>query len=53
MLKAFGIENARVLDGGFPKWKSEGKPIVSNPRGPATAEDFDFKLVESMLIGYD
>ena len=52
MLKAFGIDNAKVLDGGFAKWRAEGKPVVSNSRGPATDADFDFKLNESSLIDF-
>ena len=27
MLRAFGFDNARVLDGGFVKWAKEGRPV--------------------------
>ncbi|MFM9847054.1 MAG: sulfurtransferase [Hyphomicrobiaceae bacterium] len=39
MLKSLGYDGAAVLDGGFDKWKAEGRPIESGPpRGypPAT-----------------
>jgi thiosulfate/3-mercaptopyruvate sulfurtransferase len=41
MLKSLGYDSAAVLDGGFDKWKAEGRPIESGPpRGypPATFE---------------
>lgn len=31
MLRAIGFDNAAVLDGGFSKWKREGKPISNTP----------------------
>jgi len=27
MLRSFGFEGAMILDGGFPKWVSEGRPV--------------------------
>jgi thiosulfate/3-mercaptopyruvate sulfurtransferase len=39
MLRALGFDGARVLDGGFDKWRAEGRPTESGPaRGypPAT-----------------
>lgn len=39
MLKSLDFENAAVLDGGFDKWKAEGRPTESGPpRGYAPAE---------------
>jgi thiosulfate/3-mercaptopyruvate sulfurtransferase len=37
MLKAMGHEEAAVLDGGFPKWKEEGRPVESGPVQPKPA----------------
>lgn len=37
MLRAFGFDNARVLDGGWTKWTSEGRPISSEPPEPVPA----------------
>ncbi len=31
MLKAHGFDGAAVLDGGFDKWQSEGRPVESGP----------------------
>ena len=31
MLRALGFDNAAVLDGGFDKWKAEGRPTESGP----------------------
>ena len=30
-LKAMGHNNVKVLDGGFPKWKREGRPVETGP----------------------
>jgi thiosulfate/3-mercaptopyruvate sulfurtransferase len=37
-LRLFGAQNVYVLDGGFPKWKAEGRPIESGAvaRAPRT-----------------
>ena len=29
MLRAFGFDEAYVLDGGWPKWKAEGRPVAT------------------------
>ena len=31
MLRAFGFDAAAVLDGGIEKWKSEGRPVTTEP----------------------
>jgi thiosulfate/3-mercaptopyruvate sulfurtransferase len=31
MLREFGFTNAAVLDGGWEKWKAEGRPVSSEP----------------------
>jgi thiosulfate/3-mercaptopyruvate sulfurtransferase len=39
MLRALGFDNAAVLDGGFDKWKAEGRPTESgDPKGNPAAE---------------
>lgn len=40
MLRAIGFDDAAVLDGGFQKWKREGKPVSNAPclYRPATLE---------------
>jgi thiosulfate/3-mercaptopyruvate sulfurtransferase len=39
-LKVFGATRVAVLDGGFPQWLAEGRPVESGPvrRSPATFE---------------
>ena len=31
MLRAYGFDDAMVLDGGLPKWRAEGRPISTAP----------------------
>ncbi len=40
MLKACGHEQVRVLDGGLPKWRAEGRPLA---RGEFTCSPGDFE----------
>ena len=44
MLKSFGHENVRVLDGGLGKFKADGGQLESAAI-PPTAEDFDYSIV--------
>ena len=37
MLRAFGFERAAVLDGGWEKWRSEGRPVSTEPGAPPPA----------------
>jgi thiosulfate/3-mercaptopyruvate sulfurtransferase len=37
MLRAFGFDRARVLDGGWTKWQSEGRPVEAGPANPVPA----------------
>lgn len=37
MLRAFGFDNARVLDGGWTRWVGEGRPISTEALSPAPA----------------
>ncbi len=37
MFRAMGHEDVQVLDGGLPKWLSEGREIASGPAAPAPA----------------
>ncbi len=33
-LRAYGVSNVAILDGGLPKWKHEGRPIEGGPAKP-------------------
>src|SRR6185295_16172833 len=35
-LKAMGHDQVKVLDGGFPKWRREGRAVESGPARPGT-----------------
>lgn len=37
MLRHFGASNVAILDGGFPKWQAEGRPIESGEPSPRRA----------------
>ena len=43
MLRHFGAAKVAILDGGFQKWRLEGRPVES---GPATARSARFDAVE-------
>ena len=34
MLRAYGVEDIRILQGGLPKWVHEGRPLESGPANP-------------------
>jgi thiosulfate/3-mercaptopyruvate sulfurtransferase len=40
MLRAMGVRDVRVLDGGLPKWRAEGRPVESGPAQPPPARTF-------------
>lgn len=40
MFRIMGARDVRVLDGGLPKWRAEGRPIRSGPVAPITATIF-------------
>ncbi|MCU4118789.1 sulfurtransferase [Variovorax sp. N23] len=40
MLRTFGHEGVRILDGGWRKWKAEGRPVEAGPAAPPAPGDF-------------
>lgn len=40
MFRAMGARDVRVLDGGLPKWLSEGRPVEAGPASPPVAATF-------------
>jgi thiosulfate/3-mercaptopyruvate sulfurtransferase len=50
MLKAFGAHYVALLDGGFPKWKAEGRPVRSG-REPHRHGHFTAFLDEKAVAG--
>lgn len=40
MLRLFGHENVRVLNGGWRRWQAEGRPVETGPARPVEKSDF-------------
>lgn len=52
MLKAYGHTRVHVLDGGFTKWKTEGKAVETDSVENWDKE-FDYDLDDSHIVGYE
>ncbi len=39
-LRVYGHDDARILDGGWPKWIREGRPVETGPAGARTPSTF-------------
>ena len=52
MFRHFGAERVAILDGGFQKWRSEGRPIESGDARPRTAR-FDAHERSGEVVGKD
>ncbi len=50
MLRAFGFDEAAVLDGGFPLWTAEGRPVSSEPP-PRRAATFVARPRPELVVG--
>jgi thiosulfate/3-mercaptopyruvate sulfurtransferase len=49
MMRAMGHRNVAVLDGGFPKWRREARPVESIHSQPAARGHFTPRLQENMI----
>jgi thiosulfate/3-mercaptopyruvate sulfurtransferase len=49
MFKVFGHRDVAVLDGGFPKWKKEGRPVEDGPPRPRQERHFTARY-QTMLV---
>ena len=49
MLRSLGFDGAAVLDGGFDKWKAEGRPIESGPGQGLSAGDVQGHAAAGLL----
>lgn len=55
MLRAFGFDNAAVLDGGLSAWKEAGLPVEQGDARPraAAAKPFDWRLRSDLFVPLD
>ena len=51
MLKSFGHDNVRVLDGGIAKWKADGGAVHSS--GAPSAGDYDYDIVPGVVNSFE
>jgi thiosulfate/3-mercaptopyruvate sulfurtransferase len=47
--KVFGARDVAILDGGFPAWKAEGRPIEEGPTRPRKPRHFTARLDHSAV----
>jgi thiosulfate/3-mercaptopyruvate sulfurtransferase len=40
MFQVFGSRNVSILDGGFPAWKTDGRPVETGPEKPLAPKTF-------------
>lgn len=52
MFRVFGHSNVKVLDGGLPKWKAEGRPVSSSAAAPKAAT-FKATFNANLLRSYE
>lgn len=48
-----GAKDVRVLDGGFPKWKAEGRPVESGKQKPRLKKTFDVNFNSDAVARFD
>lgn len=53
MFRVMGKDDVAVLDGGFPKWKTEGRPIEDMPPVPRSERHFTVRANASLVRDMD
>jgi thiosulfate/3-mercaptopyruvate sulfurtransferase len=51
LLHEFGYDNAAVLNGGWQKWRREGRPVDAGPARPRPPGDFTVREVRNLMVG--
>ena len=51
MLRNCGFDNAAVLNGGFPKWAREGRPVETGPAKPRPPAKFVVREDRKLMVG--
>lgn len=49
MFRVFGHDDVAILDGGFPRWKAQGRPIATGPPQEAQERHFTARF-RSMMV---
>ncbi len=52
-LRTMGAQHVRVLDGGLPKWKIEGRPLDGGAAGAPTPARFETRLDAGAVADFD
>ena len=52
-LRIMGAQRVRVLDGGLPKWRAEGRPLEYAPVARGKAATFDAALNADLVVDLD
>ncbi|MBD7940378.1 3-mercaptopyruvate sulfurtransferase [Brevundimonas guildfordensis] len=52
-LRTMGAQRVRVLDGGLPKWKIEGRPLDGGAAGAPTPARFETRLDAGAVADFD
>lgn len=52
-LQTMGAQRVRLLDGGLPKWRAEGRPLERGPVAPRKASAFDAALNAESVVNLD
>ena len=52
-LRAYGVEEVRILEGGLTKWIKEGRPLETGAARPRPPRSFTPKLEESFVASLD
>jgi thiosulfate/3-mercaptopyruvate sulfurtransferase len=51
LLRVFGCDAAAVLDGGWQKWRREGRPLETGPGKPRPPGNFVVREVRALMAG--
>ena len=49
----FGHDNAAVLNGGWQKWRKEGRAVETGPARPRPPGDYTVREVRNLMVGKD
>ena len=53
LLHEFGHDNAAVLNGGWQKWRKEGRAVETGPARPRPPGDYIVREVRNLMVGKD